>query len=44
MPGAGISLCLACDYRIASESATLTEVFINVGLVPDSGSSFFYRD
>lgn len=39
--GAGISLCLACDYRIASESATLTEVFINVGLVPDSGSSFF---
>jgi 2-(1,2-epoxy-1,2-dihydrophenyl)acetyl-CoA isomerase len=39
--GAGISLALACDYRIASESATLTEVFINVGLVPDSGSSFF---
>ena len=34
-------ICLACDYRIASESATLTEVFINVGLVPDSGSSFF---
>lgn len=39
--GAGISLALACDYRIAAESATLTEVFINVGLVPDSGSSFF---
>jgi len=39
--GAGISLALACDYRIASESATLTEVFINVGLVPDSGSSYF---
>lgn len=39
--GAGISLALACDYRIAVENATLIEVFINVGLVPDSGSSFF---
>lgn len=39
--GAGISLALACDYRIAVENAALTEVFINVGLVPDSGSSFF---
>lgn len=39
--GAGISLALACDYRIAIESATLIEVFINVGLVPDSGSAFF---
>ncbi|MEO8447725.1 MAG: enoyl-CoA hydratase-related protein [bacterium] len=39
--GAGISLALACDYRIAVESATLIEVFINVGLVPDSGSAFF---
>lgn len=39
--GAGLSLALACDYRIASENATLIEVFINIGLVPDSGSSFF---
>ncbi|MDZ4710811.1 MAG: enoyl-CoA hydratase-related protein [bacterium] len=39
--GAGISIALACDYRIAVESATLIEVFINVGLVPDSGSAFF---
>lgn len=39
--GAGLSLSLACDYRIASESASLIEVFINVGLVPDSGSAFF---
>lgn len=39
--GAGISLVLACDYRIAIESAVFTEVFINIGLVPDSGSSFF---
>jgi 2-(1,2-epoxy-1,2-dihydrophenyl)acetyl-CoA isomerase len=39
--GAGLSLALVCDYRIAVESATLIEVFINVGLVPDSGSGFF---
>ncbi|CAN5443451.1 2-(1,2-epoxy-1,2-dihydrophenyl)acetyl-CoA isomerase PaaG [soil metagenome] len=39
--GAGLSLALACDYRIASENVTLTEVFINVGLVPDSGSAFY---
>jgi 2-(1,2-epoxy-1,2-dihydrophenyl)acetyl-CoA isomerase len=38
--GAGLSLALACDFRIAVESALLIEVFVNVGLVPDSGSSF----
>ncbi|MBN8585939.1 MAG: enoyl-CoA hydratase/isomerase family protein [Ignavibacteria bacterium] len=38
--GAGLSLALACDFRIAVESAQLIEVFINVGLVPDSASSF----
>ena len=39
--GAGASLALACDIIIAKESASLIEVFANVGLVPDSGSSFF---
>lgn len=39
--GAGCSLALACDMIIASEEATLIQVFINIGLVPDSGSSFF---
>jgi 2-(1,2-epoxy-1,2-dihydrophenyl)acetyl-CoA isomerase len=39
--GAGCSLALACDMIIASEDASLIEVFINIGLVPDSGSSFF---
>lgn len=38
--GAGLSLVLACDYRIAVESAMLIEIFINIGLVPDSGSIF----
>lgn len=39
--GAGCSLALACDMIVASEDATLIQVFINIGLVPDSGSSFF---
>jgi 2-(1,2-epoxy-1,2-dihydrophenyl)acetyl-CoA isomerase len=39
--GAGCSLALACDYIVASEDASLIEVFINIGLVLDSGSSFF---
>jgi 2-(1,2-epoxy-1,2-dihydrophenyl)acetyl-CoA isomerase len=39
--GAGCSLALACDMIIASDDASLIEVFINIGLVPDSGSSYF---
>jgi 2-(1,2-epoxy-1,2-dihydrophenyl)acetyl-CoA isomerase len=39
--GAGCSIALACDIIVASEEATLIEVFINIGLVPDSGSSYF---
>lgn len=39
--GAGCSVALACDFRIAAESASFIQAFINVGLVPDSGSTFF---
>ena len=39
--GAGCSLALACDLIIASEKASLIEVFANIGLVLDSGSSYF---
>ncbi len=39
--GAGLSLALACDMRFMSESARLIEVFIRIGLVPDSGSHWF---
>lgn len=39
--GAGCSLALACDIIVADENAVFTEVFINIGLVLDSGSSYF---
>ncbi len=38
--GAGLSFALACDMRIASDQASFIEVFINVGLIPDSGSTW----
>ncbi|MEM7109983.1 MAG: enoyl-CoA hydratase-related protein [Bacteroidota bacterium] len=39
--GAGCSIALACDLIVAAEEAMLTEVFVNIGLVLDSGSSYF---
>ncbi|SDK58811.1 2-(1,2-epoxy-1,2-dihydrophenyl)acetyl-CoA isomerase [Catalinimonas alkaloidigena] len=39
--GAGCSLALACDFLIAAEEAYFSELFVGIGLVLDSGSSFF---
>jgi len=39
--GAGLSLAAACDVRIASDAATFVPGFIGIGLVPDSGGSWF---
>ena len=39
--GAGCSLALACDFIIADERASFVEVFVGIGLVLDSGSSYF---
>ena len=41
--GAGLSFACACDLRIAAESATFVPAFINIGLVPDMGGTFFVR-
>lgn len=39
--GAGASVALACDFRIASQHAKLVLAFIKVGLIPDSGAVWF---
>jgi 2-(1,2-epoxy-1,2-dihydrophenyl)acetyl-CoA isomerase len=38
--GAGCNLALACDYRIASEQAKLSESFVRIGLHPDWGGTW----
>lgn len=39
--GAGLSIALACDIRLASESAFVTTAFANIGLSGDYGASWF---
>ena len=39
--GIGCSLALACDLVLAAESSYLLLAFVNIGLVPDGGSSLF---
>ena len=38
--GAGMSLALTCDVVVAAESAYFLQPFVNIGLVPDMGSSW----
>jgi 2-(1,2-epoxy-1,2-dihydrophenyl)acetyl-CoA isomerase len=39
--GAGANIALACDIVIASSSASFIQSFAKVGLIPDSGGTFF---
>ena len=39
--GGGANLALACDYRIASDQASIGQVFHKLGLGPDWGGSYF---
>lgn len=38
--GAGVSLALACDYRVMAEEASLVLAFVNAGLIPDAGATW----
>lgn len=39
--GAGANIALACDITIAKKSATFIQAFSKIGLIPDSGGTFF---
>ena len=39
--GAGASLALCCDIVIATESASFIQAFSKIGLIPDSGATYF---
>lgn len=39
--GAGANIALACDIVIAKESASFIQAFSKIGLIPDSGGTFF---
>ena len=39
--GAGFNLALACDLRVAAESASFSQSFVKVGLHPDWGGTYF---
>lgn len=39
--GGGANLALACDYRLASDAASIGQVFHKLGLGPDWGGSYF---
>jgi 2-(1,2-epoxy-1,2-dihydrophenyl)acetyl-CoA isomerase len=39
--GAGCNIALACDLVLAAKSATFVQAFARIGLVPDSGGTWF---
>lgn len=39
--GAGANLALACDIVVASQSASFIQAFSKIGLIPDSGGTYF---
>lgn len=39
--GAGANIALACDIVLATESASFIQAFSRIGLIPDSGGTFF---
>ena len=42
--GAGANIALCCDVVVAAQSAFFMQAFSKIGLIPDSGGTFFYQD
>jgi 2-(1,2-epoxy-1,2-dihydrophenyl)acetyl-CoA isomerase len=41
--GAGAMLALICDFVLANNKAYFAQAFSNIGLIPDTGGTYFYR-
>lgn len=39
--GAGAMLALICDFTLATESSYFSQAFVNIGLIPDTGGTYF---
>jgi 2-(1,2-epoxy-1,2-dihydrophenyl)acetyl-CoA isomerase len=39
--GAGANIAIGCDITVAAESATFIQAFSKIGLIPDSGGTFY---
>jgi 2-(1,2-epoxy-1,2-dihydrophenyl)acetyl-CoA isomerase len=39
--GAGANMALACDLVLAADSASFLQAFVKIGLIPDTGGTFF---
>lgn len=39
--GAGLDLALACDFRVASQTAKLSSAYVKMALIPDGGGTYF---
>lgn len=39
--GAGFNLALCCDFIVSSEKAKYVQAFVNIGLIPDMGGTYF---
>lgn len=41
LPGAGANIALCCDIVVAAQSASFIQAFSKIGLIPDSGGTYF---
>ena len=39
--GAGAMLALICDFTLATQSSYFSQAFVNIGLIPDTGGTYF---